>query len=474
MFKLIPPDIWRRSTRASSKDITGISRWSSINLSHRRNLSTSSPLFNSEHHPTFRTASTSSLRPPSKTKLAAITSSSNLDTPNTKSYSTSPTMPTSPNPNTNPKDKIHILGLGNLGRLYAHALATLPSPPPITLLLHRPSLSIEWINSGKKITLAIPTGIQTSSNYDIEVLSSDSPPEEPIYSLIIATKAINTLEALEKVKHRLGAESTILFTQNGMGTTEEVTSKLFPDPETRPTYQSAITSHGVYSVSPFYSVFAGQADISIGLSPGQDFKKINVAQSEYLSNLVTSSKMLNASPVDTQELLVRQLEKLVVNAVINPLTVIFNCKNGIVFSDWEFLYNTHELAHYLVNEAEEVILSLPEFQNASESEKRRFSTKALLKRVEDVAAKTAENTSSMLQDVQAGRKTEIGYINGYFDTRAKALFGEGARCHGTTCKIVEEIALAVAEGRERRSVESCLELYGGEKLENRDTHGDSF
>ena len=36
--------------------------------------------------------------------------------------------------------RIHILGLGSIGTLVAHSLKCLPNPPPITLMLHRPSM----------------------------------------------------------------------------------------------------------------------------------------------------------------------------------------------------------------------------------------------------------------------------------------------------------------------------------------------
>ncbi len=55
--------------------------------------------------------------------------------------------------------RIHVLGLGNLGRLFAHELAIQPSPPPITLLLHRRSLLEEWGNVGKKIEITTEGGI---------------------------------------------------------------------------------------------------------------------------------------------------------------------------------------------------------------------------------------------------------------------------------------------------------------------------
>lgn len=68
----------------------------------------------------------------------------------------------------------------------------------------------------------------------------------------------------------------------------------------------------------------------------------------------------------------------------------------------------------------------------------RFSPTRLLTLVQTVAQKTAANTSSMLQDVQGGRETEIEYINGYFVRRAREV--------GVECVVNERMVEMVRGG----------------------------
>jgi 2-dehydropantoate 2-reductase len=332
---------------------------------------------------------------------------------------------------TTPQPRIHVLGVGNLGRLFAHALANQPSPPPITLLLHRPSLLPEWEAAGRTISLTTHGVTNSSGTYSVETPDSDS--GETISNLIVATKTLHTTTALESVRHRLNSESTVLFLQNGMGTTEEVTRFIFSDPKSRPSYLAAITSHGVYSESPFRSVFAGQAHVSIGSvgtpSPApQDPSHPNILypsqlQSRYLLEQIVNAPLLNATAFESRELKMLQLEKLVVNAMINPLTVIFNCKNGELFTRSPIT----RVMRLLLREASMVVSRLPELrpkqeEGAEEEDvEDRFSIENLEVKVLDVAEKTAANTSSMLQDFRAGRETEVGYINGYIVKRGKEM-----------------------------------------------------
>ena len=56
-----------------------------------------------------------------------------------------------------------------------------------------------------------------------------------------------------------------------------------------------------------------------------------------------------------------------------------------------------------------------------------------------MAAATAQNRSSMLQDIEAGRTTEIGFINGHIADEARRL-GVSAPVNTTLRALVESKA----------------------------------
>ena len=87
-------------------------------------------------------------------------------------------------------------------------------------------------------------------------------------------------------------------------------------------------------------------------------------------------------------------EKLVINAVINPLTAMFDCKNG------EILKN-----NYILKLAEKLCRETSQILGLNEKEQ--------WERVKKVAEKTGSNYSSMCTDIKRNRKTEIEAISGY-------------------------------------------------------------
>lgn len=99
-----------------------------------------------------------------------------------------------------------------------------------------------------------------------------------------------------------------------------------------------------------------------------------------------------------------QWNKLFVNSVINPITALTRKQNGIVLS--KYLEKTVEK---IVEECVSVAI-----KEGCQSDKN-----SVLNIVYSVASKTFLNTSSMLQDLGKGKKTEIDSINGYVIVLAK-------------------------------------------------------
>ncbi|KAG9536135.1 6-phosphogluconate dehydrogenase C-terminal domain-like protein, partial [Aureobasidium melanogenum] len=149
--------------------------------------------------------------------------------------------------------RIHVYGVGNVGKLVAHSLRADSNPPPVTLLFHRPRLLDQWNQSDQSIVLesdghrvprtgfdvdlAIPPRRSHGSRLDPDDHEPlDSADQDPIDNLIVTAKAPATLSALDAVKHRLRPESTVCLLQNGMGIVDQLNKEIFPDPITRPNF----------------------------------------------------------------------------------------------------------------------------------------------------------------------------------------------------------------------------------------------
>jgi 2-dehydropantoate 2-reductase len=296
--------------------------------------------------------------------------------------------------------------------------------------------------------------------------------DDTIHNLIVTTKASFTVNALANIRHRLAPSSTICFLQNGMGIIEEVNEKLFPDPEERPNYMQGIITHGVNvppavaARDPFYAVHAGHGTIALSLLPSKKAKRastdltrgaedIHDTQSElwadtsrYLLRTLTRTPVLCAVGFTPTELLQLQLEKLAVNSVLNPLTVLLDARNGSILYNFAITRNMR----LLLAETSLVIRSLPELQNIPNIAKR-FSSQRLETLVVSVANTTRDNISSMLADVRAGRQTEVEYINGYIVKRGEEI---GIKCvvnYSTMQMVIGKSAVTQREVRSEYAAE---------------------
>ncbi|KAI4123651.1 MAG: hypothetical protein LQ338_005167 [Usnochroma carphineum] len=340
--------------------------------------------------------------------------------------------------------RIHILGVGNIGGFVAHSLAGLPHRPPITLLLPSRASCKAWYEQGESVKLTTNGLLDTKSDFDVEYArppipleeapsavegepsraskSPNDPQEDIIHNLIVSVKAFHTVEALRRVAHRLTPRSSILFIQNGMGIVEEINELVFPDPANRPQYLLGVISHGIYRERRFHLVHGGHGTTALAILPRdtEEFTPDFEPSALYLIRTMTRTPVLAAVGFAPTDLLQLQIEKLAVNAVINPLTALLGCLNG----DLLHQPSVSRVVRLLLAEISLVIRSLPELQGAP-NVKVRFDIKRLEAQVIGIALRTAGNKSSTLQDISNGRLTEIEYITGYLIRRGEEV---GIQC----------------------------------------------
>lgn len=346
--------------------------------------------------------------------------------------------------------RVYVLGLGNLGRLFASNLRKSDTPPPVTLILHRKALLEQWVSSpGIEITRA--GQVEKFKDFNVEWWTEERPSSGPVIeatdgtampNLIVATKASDALPQVDRLRKYLDGSSNVVFTQNGMCKLWPpigiaYNSHRFPD-QNHPNWLACVTTHGVVSSAPFKSIHASVASATIGpvsLNPRHD------NDSSYLIETIVKSPDLHAKPAARSELWVLQLEKLVVNSVINPLTAVLRCKNGELFVPSDDALQL--IIDKLIEEASHVLTKLvihpsssdilrdtathshdsPEAspQAVEEQLLNRFSFENLHRMVHEVGYKVRENTSSMLQDVRAGKPTEVRDFNGWLVDTAQFL-----------------------------------------------------
>lgn len=272
-----------------------------------------------------------------------------------------------------------LLGCGALGGVFA-SLLTLSGQSTRVLLRdrHRATLhpGIDFTSlEGHTQLLAIERGFVSQPGQ--------------IKRLLVMTKANQVVPALTPLVGQLAAGIPIVLLHNGMGIAEQVV-QLFPH---NPVI-AGVTSHGAMQSGHFVFRHTGKGETWLG--PVNDAAKAH----SYLADELATA--LGQAGWDEQ-ILTRQWQKLAINCAINPLTALYKLKNG-------------ELAGPRFADALQQICV--EVADVMQAEGQTTSQEELLRRVMMVVEMTADNYSSMYQDLELGRETEIEAITGFLLAKA--------------------------------------------------------
>lgn len=272
----------------------------------------------------------------------------------------------------------HILGAGAIGSLFAIRLQQAGST--VQLLLRQPQTEDYYqlhLHKGKDTqAYRLPWQPVTQAT--------------AINHLLIATKAPDTLTALDSLASRVQPNADIVLLQNGMGQHEAV-CRAFPQAR----IWAAVTTAGVWrpDANTLIQVSEGHTEIgSLQNAP---------------TNMPKGWNTMTPPPAETADIYLSLWRKLAINCAINPLTARYQCRNGELVSDPQRRAVLLQLCHEIEQVTQALGLSL-------------FDT-SLADRVVHIAEQTAQNRSSMLTDLLNQRPTEIDYITGYLCQQAQQL-----------------------------------------------------
>jgi 2-dehydropantoate 2-reductase len=266
----------------------------------------------------------------------------------------------------------HILGAGSLGTLWATRLAR--AGLPVRLIL-RDEARLANYQAAKGLTL-VEHGVEQT----YPVIGETPHAPEPIHRLLVACKAYDAQSAVAQLQHRLMQDAELILLQNGLGSQDAVAAQL---PQARCIFASS--TEGAFRQADWRVVFAGHGYTWLGDSA-------RPTPPVWLDELQAAGIPHEWST----DILTRLWRKLALNCAINPLTVLYQCRNG-------------ELQKHQC----EVATLCAELGELLECCGQPAAAQDLQAEVERVIHATAANYSSMYQDVANARRTEISYLLGY-------------------------------------------------------------
>jgi 2-dehydropantoate 2-reductase len=265
-------------------------------------------------------------------------------------------------------NEIYILGNGAMGYLWASYFNNYLPVNLITRSTVKASFSFTKIPENIEINTQLITALEIEQK------------QQTIHRLIICTKAYDAELALSKVSHLLSASCQIILIQNGMGSQQAI-ALAYPSLA----IYACSSTEGVYKESASTLVHAGKGENQVG------------ALTKTASNKALQS-WLPMQVFNWHDDIVPVLwRKLIINCAINPLTVLYKCKNGQLLENVQAHDHMARVCAELDNLSQYMGLDL-------------HPTLAL---AESVCQSTANNHSSMNQDAKHNRPTEINYITGY-------------------------------------------------------------
>ncbi|PSQ15235.1 2-dehydropantoate 2-reductase [Halobacteriales archaeon QS_8_69_26] len=273
--------------------------------------------------------------------------------------------------------EVVVFGAGSLGSLLGGLLAREHDVTLVGRDPHVGAVRSDGLTVGGEFEFAVHPDATT----DGRGLSADL--------AVVTVKAFDTPTAARRLA--TGEYGAALSLSNGMGNEDRLAAHL-----DAPVLAGTAT-YGAVLERPGHVECTGVGEVVLGAREG--------GPSPAADRAGTAFRTAGIETTVAADMPRRLWEKLAVNAGINAVTALARVENGRLLAG-----EANELAREAATETARV----------ARSEGIDLSDDEAVAAVESVAEATAANDSSMLQDVRAGRRTEVDAINGYVVDRAEA------------------------------------------------------
>jgi len=272
--------------------------------------------------------------------------------------------------------EIVVFGAGSLGSLLGGLLAR---EHAVTLVGRDPH--VETVaETGLRISNGIEAVVEPGATTDGTSLDADI--------AVVTVKSYDTEQAATALA--TGSFDAALSLQNGLGN-EETLADILECP-----VLAGTATYGARLVDPGHVECTGVGEIVLGAPTGGESTRARRIAGAF-RDADTEASASEAMPR-------RLWEKVAVNAGINPVTALSRVPNGALAAA-----PGRDIGRRAARET----------ARTARADGVALSDEAALAALDRVVETTAENRSSMLQDVAAGRRTEIDAVSGAVAERAR-------------------------------------------------------
>lgn len=266
--------------------------------------------------------------------------------------------------------EIIVFGAGSLGSVIGAYLTRIHE---VTLIGREPHVAAIEAN-GLRVTGEASFTVTPAARTDLEAATADL--------ALVTVKSYDTPAAAAAL--RAGSFDAVLSLQNGLGNEAALAESLDAP------ILGGTTTYGADLVEPGVVAQTGTGRILLGWYTDD-------GSASQLAHIVEGFDQAGLAVTRTTAIRHALWRKVAVNAAINPITALVGCRNGAITEP------------PLSEVADRVVAEIVDAAAAAEIE---LSIESLQAEVTEVASATADNRSSMLQDVLAGSQTEIEAIAG--------------------------------------------------------------